>query len=155
VLNLSAPRVPVEFVGLARVFRSQVKLVDVAMNEALIAITAPLSARLSRHPKLRREMIAGAERSSGRRPVTRSWQRLFARRGGRMRKLLLASVATLGTGGLMGAANAQQIGAPTQGQQAWPAANPTAYVNNNNNHQARALPPGTRWPPWWPACPSC
>jgi hypothetical protein len=40
VLNLSAPGVPVEFVGLARVFRSQVKLVDV---------------------KLRREMIAGAE----------------------------------------------------------------------------------------------
>ena len=54
-----------------------------------------------------------------------------------MRKLLLASVATLG---LMGGAFAQPVGAPTQGQQAWPMANPTAYVNNNNNYQARALP---------------
>jgi hypothetical protein len=62
VLDLAAPRVPAEFAGLARAFRSQVKLVDVAMNEALIAITTPLRARLSRHPKLRREMIAGAER---------------------------------------------------------------------------------------------
>ena len=62
-----------------------------------------------------------------------------------MRKLLLASVATLGTGGLMGAAFAQTaaapvVGAPSQGQQAWPAANPTAYVNDNNNYQAPALP---------------
>ena len=57
-----------------------------------------------------------------------------------MRKLLLASVAALGTRGEMGAAFAQQVGAPTQGQQAWPAANPTAYVNNNNNYQAPALP---------------
>jgi len=62
-----------------------------------------------------------------------------------MRKLLLASVATLGTGGLMGTAFAQTattpvVGAPSQGQQAWPAANPTAYVNNNNNYQAPALP---------------
>ena len=77
-----------------------------------------------------------------------------------MRKFLLASVATLGTGGLTGAALAQSppgapvptpisapapisgpIGAPTQGQQAWPAAPaPTAYVNNNNNYQAPALP---------------
>jgi hypothetical protein len=61
-----------------------------------------------------------------------------------MRKLLLASVATLGTGSLMGAAFAQApagvVGAPSQGQQAWPAANPTAYVNNNNNYQAPALP---------------
>ena len=48
MLDLAAPRVPVEFVGLARVFRSQVKLVDVAMNEVLIAITTPLRARLSR-----------------------------------------------------------------------------------------------------------
>src|ERR1700761_7427776 len=77
-----------------------------------------------------------------------------------MRKFLLASVATLGTGGLTGAALAQTppgapvpaplsapapisgpIGAPTQGQQAWPAAPaPTAYVNNNNNYQAPMLP---------------
>ena len=77
-----------------------------------------------------------------------------------MRKFLLASVATLGTGGLTGAALGQTppgapvptplsapapvsgpIGAPTQGQQAWPAAPaPTAYVNTNNNYQAPMLP---------------
>ena len=61
-----------------------------------------------------------------------------------MRKFLLASVATLGTGGLMGAAFAQAppavVGAPLQGQAAFPMANPTAYVNNNNNYQAPALP---------------
>ena len=62
-----------------------------------------------------------------------------------MRKFLLASVATLGTGGLTGAALAQApaapVGAPTQGQVAYPAArSPTAYVNTNNNYQAPALP---------------
>src|SRR5690348_2626642 len=62
-----------------------------------------------------------------------------------MRKFLLASVATLGTGGLTGVALAQPaggpVGAPTQGQQAYPAAPaPVAYVNENNNYQAPALP---------------
>jgi outer membrane protein OmpU len=62
-----------------------------------------------------------------------------------MRKFLLASVATLGTGGLMGAAFAQApqpagVGSPTHGQVAYPLSNPTAYVNNNNNYQAPALP---------------
>jgi outer membrane protein OmpU len=61
-----------------------------------------------------------------------------------MRKFLLASVATLGTGGLAGVALAQApaapVGAPSQGQVAYPMANPTAYVNNNNNYQAPALP---------------
>jgi hypothetical protein len=79
-----------------------------------------------------------------------------------MRKFLLASVATLGTtGGLLGAALAQTppgapvpqppmsapvpisgpIGAPSQGQQAWPAAPaPVSYVNSNNNYQAPMLP---------------
>ena len=62
-----------------------------------------------------------------------------------MRKFLLASVATLGTGGLAGVAMAQApsgpVGAPTQGQSAYPAAPaPTAYVNDNNNYQAPALP---------------
>src|SRR5689334_6909027 len=62
-----------------------------------------------------------------------------------MRKFLLASVATLGTGGLTGVALAQPaggpVGAPTQGQQAYPAAPaPTAYVNENNNYQAPMLP---------------
>ena len=65
-----------------------------------------------------------------------------------MRKFLLASVATLATGGLTGAAWAQapaasteRPGAPSQGQQAWPAAPaPVSYVNTNNNYQAPALP---------------
>jgi len=58
-----------------------------------------------------------------------------------MRKFLLASVATLGAGGLIGTALAQApAGAPTQGQAAWPLANPVSYVNNNNNYQAPALP---------------
>ena len=55
-----------------------------------------------------------------------------------MRKFLLASVATLGTGGLIGTALAQAParGAPTRAR--WPIRwrNPTAYVNNNNNYQA-------------------
>ena len=58
-----------------------------------------------------------------------------------MRKLLLASVATLGTGGLMGAAFAQvPAGTPTQGQTAYPLANPLASANTNNNYQAPAIP---------------
>jgi Gram-negative porin len=60
-----------------------------------------------------------------------------------MRKFLLASVATLGTGGLIGTASAQTpvIGVPTQGQTAYPpAASPPAFANNNNNYQAPALP---------------
>jgi hypothetical protein len=72
-----------------------------------------------------------------------------------MRKFLLASVATLGTGGLMGAAFAQApapspftpapaapVGAPTQGQVAYPLAAPYTGANNNNNYQAPALPGG-------------
>ena len=55
-----------------------------------------------------------------------------------MRELLLVSVATLS---LIGAALAQQpIGAPTQGQQAWPMVNPTPSANNNNNDHSPALP---------------
>jgi len=63
-----------------------------------------------------------------------------------MRKILLASVATLGTtGGLVGMALAQAPAAPpappSQGQTAWtPIPAPTAYVNNNNNYAAPALP---------------
>jgi hypothetical protein len=60
-----------------------------------------------------------------------------------MRKLLLASVAALGTGGLIGSALAQApvVGAPTQGQQAFPPApSPPSFTNNNNNNQAPALP---------------
>ncbi len=60
-----------------------------------------------------------------------------------MRKFLLASVATLGTGGLIGTALAQTpvVGVPTQGQTAYPpAASPPSFANNNNNYQAPALP---------------
>jgi hypothetical protein len=66
-----------------------------------------------------------------------------------MRKFLLASVATLGTGGLIGTALAQVpaitgtpvVGVPTQGQTAFPpAASPAAGANNNNNYQAPMLP---------------
>ena len=60
-----------------------------------------------------------------------------------MRKFLLASVAALGTGGLIGTAVAQTpvVGAPTQGQTGLsPAASPPAGANNNNNYQAAALP---------------
>jgi hypothetical protein len=60
-----------------------------------------------------------------------------------MRKFLLASVAALGTGGLIGTAVAQQpvVGAPSQGQQAFsPAGSPPTSANNNNNYQAPALP---------------
>src|SRR3954464_8324583 len=59
-----------------------------------------------------------------------------------MRKFLLASVAALGTGGLIGTAAAQTpvVGVPTQGQTAYPLANPPAGANNNNNYQAPALP---------------
>ena len=62
-----------------------------------------------------------------------------------MLKLLLTSMAALGTWGLTGVALAQAptgaVGAPTQGQSAYPAAPaPMAYVNNNNNYQAPALP---------------
>jgi len=59
-----------------------------------------------------------------------------------MRKFLLASVAALGTGGLIGTAVAQTpvVGAPTQGQTAYPLANPNASANNNNNYQAPQLP---------------
>ena len=66
-----------------------------------------------------------------------------------MRKFLLASVATLGTGGLIGTAGAQVpaitgtpvVGVPTQGQTAFPpAASPASGANNNNNYQAPMLP---------------
>ena len=49
----------------------------------------------------------------------------------------------LGTGGLIGSALAQApvVGAPTQGQQAFPPApSPPSFANNNNNYQAPALP---------------
>ena len=68
----------------------------------------------------------------------------------KMRKLLLASVVALGTGGLIGTATAQAPAGPgrppTQGQTAWTLGEPTAYVNNNNNLQAQTLPGGNANP---------
>jgi hypothetical protein len=55
-------RVPAEFTGQARVFRDQVRAVDLAMDAALAMITEPLRARLGRHPKLRNEMVADTAR---------------------------------------------------------------------------------------------
>jgi hypothetical protein len=54
--------VPIEFVGLARLFRGQCKVEDSAYDGAVLAIAKPLKARLTRHPKLRHEQIAQAER---------------------------------------------------------------------------------------------
>jgi hypothetical protein len=59
-----------------------------------------------------------------------------------MRKFLLATVATLGTGGLIGTALAQTP-APTNalaGQVPMAPVGGPSYVNNNNNYQAAALP---------------
>ena len=46
-----------EFIGLARQFRSTVKLVDIEMEAALATITQPLIARLKRKPTLRAETL--------------------------------------------------------------------------------------------------
>ena len=78
-----------------------------------------------------------------------------------MRQHLRVSVTAVGIGSLMGTAFAQPVGAPTQGQQAWPAVNPPASANNNNNYHARVRPgPGTKCPncetsTWWITCPTC
>jgi hypothetical protein len=55
-------RPPSEFVGLARLFRNEIKRVDTQFEQALRAIAAPLKARLKRHIKLRDEMVADAIR---------------------------------------------------------------------------------------------
>ena len=59
-----------------------------------------------------------------------------------MRIFLLTSIATLGfAGAALAQAPTGPVGAPMQGQSAYPMAPaPTAYVNNNNNYQAPALP---------------
>jgi hypothetical protein len=62
LLRPAVPRVPVEYVGLARRFRDAVQAIDTETDRALAAITAPLRARARRHPKLRHEQIAQAER---------------------------------------------------------------------------------------------
>jgi hypothetical protein len=61
-----------------------------------------------------------------------------------MRNTLLASIAMLGSGAIAGAAVAQTpadqpVGAPTQGQVMYRAANPTGTVNENNNLQAKVI----------------
>jgi hypothetical protein len=57
-----------------------------------------------------------------------------------MRKFLLASVAIMGSGGLSSAFAQVPAGTPTQGQTAYPLANPLASANTNNNYQAPAIP---------------
>ena len=55
---------------------------------------------------------------------------------------MLTSIATLGfAGAALAQAQTGPVGAPTQGQSAYPMAPAAmAYVNNNNNYQAPALP---------------
>lgn len=62
MLDLAPARVGAEWIGRARVFRNEVKAVDVAMDKALAIISAPLRARLQRHPKLRTAMLADTAR---------------------------------------------------------------------------------------------
>jgi hypothetical protein len=59
-LTLEAPRVGAEFRGLARRFRNEVQAEDVRLEKALPAVTAPLVARLRRHPRLRHELVVAA-----------------------------------------------------------------------------------------------
>jgi hypothetical protein len=56
--GIDQSKVPAEHRGLARVFRNEVRAVDVRMDAALAAIAAPLNARLRRHPRLRHEQVA-------------------------------------------------------------------------------------------------
>jgi hypothetical protein len=49
--------------GLARVFRNEVKAVDEAMDKALAIVRAPLVKRLSRHTRLRAEMLPDLARA--------------------------------------------------------------------------------------------
>jgi hypothetical protein len=51
-------RVGAEFLGRARQFRTSVRDEDVAFDNAVRTIAAPLAARLHRHPRLRHEHIA-------------------------------------------------------------------------------------------------
>jgi hypothetical protein len=56
------PRIGREFVGLARVFRNEVRAVDKQLHDVVEAVMAPLHGRLKRHPRLRHEQIVQAER---------------------------------------------------------------------------------------------
>jgi hypothetical protein len=59
----ASSRVPSQYIGLARAFRSEVELIDVALDRALDVITAPIRTRLRKHPKLRIEALAGIARN--------------------------------------------------------------------------------------------
>ena len=61
--QVATTRVPSEFIGLARQFRSQVKLVDLVMDRALEVVCDPIRSRLKRHPKLRAEMLPDLSRT--------------------------------------------------------------------------------------------
>jgi hypothetical protein len=56
-LTHSGPRVSAEFRGLARVFRAEVRAVDMRFEAALAALLQPLRERLKRHPRLREEQV--------------------------------------------------------------------------------------------------
>jgi hypothetical protein len=58
----ASTRVPAEFIGLARQFRTAVRAEDKAADIVLAAIKTPLRERLRRHPKLRTEQVFGTER---------------------------------------------------------------------------------------------
>jgi hypothetical protein len=64
--SLDQSKVPAEYRGLARLFRDEVKAVDVRLDRTLVTIAAPLNARLRRHPRLRHEQIAIAVKLYGR-----------------------------------------------------------------------------------------
>jgi hypothetical protein len=59
----SPPRVPAEFLGLARAYRNQVHAADQACAVALRGIITPLRMRLARKPTLREENIVHAGRA--------------------------------------------------------------------------------------------
>jgi hypothetical protein len=62
LLERPTVKVPAEFVGLARLYRNSVESEDKLFDRAVATITAPLRARLRRHPLLRGEQVAQAER---------------------------------------------------------------------------------------------
>jgi hypothetical protein len=58
--TVEKPKVAAEYRGLARLFRDEIKAVDVRMDKALAVVAKPLVARLRRHHRLRHELIAVA-----------------------------------------------------------------------------------------------
>ena len=61
--QINATRVPAEFIGLARAFRSEVRAVDIQMDKALHEVCKPLRERLKRKPTLRAAQLPDFARS--------------------------------------------------------------------------------------------